>query len=61
MAVLTTKQLALMRREVGEGVVPITWDKPTINAALQGADDVLETRGFDATTFVSVVTTTVSA
>ena len=58
MAVLTTKQLALMRREVGDGVVPVTWDKPTINTALQGAEDVLEAQGFDATAFVAAATRT---
>lgn len=57
MATLTPEELAALRREVGEGVVPITWDKPTINAALQGAEDVLEARGFDATAFVALATT----
>ena len=57
MAVLTTRELALMRREIGEGVVPITWDKAAINAALQGSEDVLEAQAFDATTFVTVTVT----
>lgn len=58
MAILTSGELAALRRAVGDGVVPVTWDKPTINMATQGVEDVLEGLAFDATTFVSVVTTT---
>lgn len=54
MATLTTQELAVLRREVGDGVVPITWDKATINAALQGVEDVLEAQAFDASSFVAV-------
>jgi hypothetical protein len=55
-AVLTTTELAALRRQIGEGVVPITWDKNTINAATQGVEDVLEAQGFDASTLVAVTT-----
>ncbi len=58
MAVLTTDELTALRREVSDGIVPVTWDKPAINAALQGSEDVLEAQAFDATTFVTVTTTT---
>ena len=58
MAVLTTSELVALRRAVGEGVVPITWDKTTINTATQDAENVLEALGFDATRFVTEATTT---
>lgn len=58
MAILTSSDLANLRRQVGNGVVPITWSKSTINAATQGVDDVLEAQAFDANTLVSVVITT---
>lgn len=54
MAILTVKELAALRRAVGEGVVPITWDKTTINTATQGVEDILEAQGFDAASFVTV-------
>lgn len=55
MAVLTPDELTAMRREAARGEHP-DWDKPTINAALQAAEDVLETQPFDASALVTVVT-----
>ena len=51
---LTGKDLAALRRKVGKGVVPITWDKSTINEASQGVEDVLVDQAFDATALVIV-------
>ena len=56
MAVLTPDELTALRRETARDEHP-DWDKPTINAALQGAEDVLEAQAFDATAFVTVTTT----
>jgi len=50
--ILTSQELSALRRAVGDGVVPITWGKPTINADLQGAEDVLETLAFAAAAYV---------
>lgn len=55
---LTSDVLTVFRRQVADGVTPITWDKPTINAAFQDTDDVLQATGFAASTFVTVTTTT---
>ena len=58
MAVLTPDELTALRRQVSAGVVPVTWDKPTLNTALQGAEDLLETQAFDTTPFVTLTSTT---
>ncbi len=50
--------LTALRRQIGEGVTPVTWDKPTVNAALQDTDDVLQATGFDASSIVAVSTRT---
>ena len=57
MAVLQPRELDKLRQALALGEHP-TWDKPTVNAALQGAEDVLETQGFDASVFVTVVDAT---
>ena len=58
MGVLTPDELAALRRAVSDSIVPVTWDKPTINAALQDTEDVLEAQAFDASTLVAVANTT---
>ncbi len=55
MTVLTPNDLTALRRAVARDEHP-DWDKPTINAALQGAEDVLEAQAFDASAFVTEVT-----
>ena len=57
MAILAPEELTALRREAARDEHP-DWDKPTINAALQGSEDVLEAQAFDATTFVTVTTVT---
>lgn len=53
MAALTPNELAALRRKVGASVVPIIWDKTTLNTATQGVEDVLEAQGFDAVPLVA--------
>lgn len=48
---LTDNDLVLLRRQMALGVV-VTWGKPTINAALQAIEDVLEAQLFDASVMV---------
>lgn len=57
MAVLTLDELVALRQEAARGEEP-DWDKPAINTALQGVEDVLEAQVFDATPFVAEVVTT---
>lgn len=42
MAILTDLELAELRREVAKEVGTVTWDKATINAALQAIEDWYE-------------------
>ena len=42
MAVLTSEQLTELRQEMARGESSITWDKPTINAACQAVEDLIE-------------------
>lgn len=48
MSILNLTELAVLRRKTALGVVPVTWDKNTINTALQAVEDELETQLFDA-------------
>lgn len=56
MAVLNPTELSLLRRQMALGVVPVTWDKITINIALQAVEDQLEAQRFDAFTMVRETT-----
>ncbi len=53
-AVLTTDELAKFRQAVAKDQ-SVSWDKPTINVALQAIEDVLEASAFDAETAVRTV------
>lgn len=51
MAVLSN--IEKLRQECAAGISPVTWDKPTINAALQGVEDVIDGMVFDPESLVT--------
>lgn len=52
MPIVNPTDLALLRRKTALGVVPVTWDKTTINVAIQAVEDQLEAQLFDASAMV---------
>jgi hypothetical protein len=42
MAILTPTQLAALRQECARAAQVVTWDRPTVNAALQAIEDWFE-------------------
>ena len=53
---LTPKQMAKFRKTLAKTSAEVTWDKPTVNAALQAVSDVLD-GVFDAALFVAEMVT----